>query len=76
MVKPYIEKKTKFLCLTERECSRKMKGGDRLTAKNNSFWLILIIYLSIASIRKFLKKTTSTEIRSVHTNSESFNKRS
>jgi len=45
--------------------------GYKLTAKNNRFWSLLILLLSVASIRRELLKTTYTEERSVHTNSES-----
>ena len=37
------------------------------------FWSLLILLLSVASIRRKLLKTTNTEERSVHTNSERCN---
>ena len=43
-----------------------------LTAKNKRFWSLLILLLS-ASIKRKLLKTTYTEERSVHTNSENCN---
>ena len=48
----------------------KCEGGKWLTAKNNRFWLLLILFLSVASIRRKLIKTTFTEAHSVHTNSD------
>ena len=48
----------------------KCEGGKWLTAKNNRFWLLLILLLSVASIRRKLIKTTFTEAHSVHTNSD------
>ena len=47
--------------------------GCRLNAIKKRFWLLLILFLSVASIRRKLLKTTYTEERSVHTNSESCN---
>ena len=52
----------------KRECSQKNERGYRLLAKNNHFWSLLILLLSVASIRWKLLKTTYTEVRSVHTN--------
>ena len=57
----------------ERECSRKMKGGKGFRRKNKRFWSLLILLLSVAYVRKKIIKTTYTEERSVHTNSESCN---
>jgi len=51
----------------------KIKRGYRLTSKNIWWRLLLILLLSVASIRRKLLKTTHTEERSVHTNSESCN---
>ena len=51
----------------------KNERGYRLMAKNYSFWSLLILLLSVASVRIKLLKTTKTEERSVHTNSESCN---
>ena len=51
----------------------KNERGYRLTAKNNRFWSLLILLLSVASIRRKLLKSTYTEEHSVHTNSESCN---
>ena len=51
----------------------KNERGYRLTAKNNRFWSLLFLLQSVASIRRKLLKTTYTEERSVHTNSESCN---
>ena len=54
---------------------RRLKGSvsEKSKAKNNRFWSLLIFILSVASIRRKLFKTTHTEERSVHTNSESCN---
>ena len=49
------------------------RGYYRLTAKNNRFWSLLILLLSVVSIRRTLLKTTNTEERRVHTNSVSCN---
>ena len=46
----------------------KNERGSRLTAKNKRFWSLLILLLSVASVRKKLLKTTHTEERNVHTN--------
>ena len=54
-----------------KEVLAKNERGYRLTAKNKRFWSLLILLLSVASIRRKLLKTTHTEERSVHTNSES-----
>ena len=51
---------------------RKWKGY-RLTAKNKRFWSLLILLLSVVSIRRKLLKTTHTEESNVHSNSESCN---
>ena len=48
----------------------KNERGYRLAAKMKPFSLLLILILSVASIRRKLLKTTHTEERSVHTNSE------
>ena len=42
-------------------------------SKKRRFWSLLIFYLSVVSIRRKLLKTTHTEERSVHTNSERCN---
>jgi len=44
------------------------KRGYRLTAKNKRFRSLLILLLSVASIRRKLFKTTKTEECSVYTN--------
>ena len=44
-----------------------------ITSKNIRWWSLLILVLSVASIRRKLLKTTHSEERSVHTNSESCN---
>ena len=75
------ESEKKRRCPTKHEsCDTTLKGvfaknerGDRLAAKNKLFWSLLILLLSVASIRRNLLKTTHTEERSVHTNSESCN---
>ena len=54
----------------ERECSLKIKGVIQLTAKNNRFGWLLILLLSVASVRRKLLRTTYTEERCVNTNSE------
>ena len=51
----------------------KNERGYRFTAKNRRFWSLLILLLSVASIRRKLLKTTRTEERSVYTNSERWN---
>ena len=51
----------------------KNERGYKLTAKNKRFWSLLILLLAVASIRKKFLKTTFTEERSVHTNSENCN---
>ena len=51
----------------------KNERGYSLTAKNTRFWSLLILLLSVASIRRKLLKSTYTEEHSVHTNSESCN---
>ena len=49
-----------------------VQGG--FTSKNYRWWLLLILLLSVASIRRKLLKTNHTEESySVHTNSESCN---
>ena len=45
--------------------------GCRLTSKNIWWWLLLMFLLFVVSIRRKLLKTTQTEERSIHTNSES-----
>ena len=57
-----------------------VKGGVREKWKgiwaygeSNRFWSLLILLLSVASIRRELLKTTYSEECSVHTNSESCN---
>ena len=50
---------------------RENEGGYRLTVKNKRFWSLLILLLSVASIRGKLLKTE--ERYSVHLNSESCN---
>ena len=47
--------------------------GYRLNAIKKRFWSLLILLLSVASIRRKLLKTTNTEEHSVHTNSERCN---
>ena len=49
----------------------KNERGYRLNAIKKRFRSLLILLLSVASIRKKLLKTTYTTERSVHTNSES-----
>ena len=44
----------------------KNKRGYRLTAKNKRFWSLLILLLSVASIRRKLLKTIHTEERSAN----------
>ena len=51
----------------------KNERGYRLNAKNKRFWSLLILLLSVASIRRKLLKTIHTEERSAHTNLESCN---
>ena len=51
----------------------KNEKGFGLTAKNKRFWSLLILLLSVASIRRKLLKTTHTEECSIHTNSENCN---
>ena len=51
----------------------KNERGYRLMAKNKRFWSLIILLLSVASVRRKLLKTTYTEERNVHTNSESCN---
>jgi len=51
----------------------KNERGYRLTAKNKRFWWLLILLLSVASIRRKLLKTTYTKERNVHTNWENCN---
>jgi len=47
--------------------------GDRLNAIKKRFWSLLILLLSVTSIRRKLLKTTYTEERSIYTNSERCN---
>ena len=49
----------------------KNERGYRRNVKNKHFWSLLILLLSVASIRRKMLKTTHTEELSVHTNSES-----
>ena len=51
----------------------KNERGYRHTAKNKRFWSLLILVLSVTSIRRKLFITTHDKERSVHTNSESCN---
>ena len=51
----------------------KNKRGYKLTAKNKHFWSLLILVLSVVSLRRKFLKTTYTWERSVHTNLESCN---
>ena len=46
----------------------KNERGYRFTAMNNRFWSLLILLLSVASIRRKFLKTSHTEEQSVHTN--------
>ena len=46
---------------------------NRFTAKDKRFWSLLILLLSVASIRRKLLKTTYTKERTFYTNSESCN---
>ena len=65
----------RFTIVTFKGSVREKWKGYRLTAKNNRFWSLLILFLSVGSIRRKLIKTTYNEKRSVHTNSENCNKR-
>ena len=51
----------------------KNERGYRLNAIKKRFWSLLILLISVASIRRKLLKTTNTEERNVHANSESCN---
>ena len=51
----------------------KNERGFRLYAIKKRFWSLLILLLSVASIWRKLLKTTNTEERSAHTNSERCN---
>ena len=51
----------------------KNERGYKLNAIKKRFWSLLILLLSVASIRRKLLKTTNTEERSFHTNSERCN---
>ena len=51
----------------------KNERGYRLNAIKKRFWSLLILLLSVASIRRKLLKRTNTEERSIHTNSERCN---
>jgi len=51
----------------------KNERGYRLNAIKKRFWSLLILLLIVASIRRKLLKTTNTEERSIHTNSERCN---
>ena len=59
-------------CSTILKGSVRKKSMNKNTMKNNHFWSLLILFLSVASMRRNLLKTTYTEERSVH--SESCNK--
>ena len=52
-----IEKFLKIKVHLKGSCSRKIKGGYRRTAKNNRFRSLLILLLSVTSIRRKLLKT-------------------
>ena len=79
----FFSLKNMSLNLTERDLlqnSQCLKGvfaknerGYRLNAIKKRFWSLLILLLSVASIRRKLLKATNTEERSVHTNSERCN---
>ena len=51
----------------------KNERGYRLNAIKKRFWSLLILLLTVASMRRKLLKTTNTEERSVLTNSERCN---
>ena len=51
----------------------KNERGDRLSAIKKRFWSLLILLLSVASIKRKLIKTSHTEERSAHTNWENCN---
>ena len=51
----------------------KNKRGYRLNATTERFWMLLILLLSVASIRRKLLKTSHDEYLSVHTNWENCN---
>ena len=51
----------------------KNERGYRLNAIKKRFWSPLILFLSVASVRRKLLKTTYTEERTVHTKWESCN---
>ena len=51
----------------------KNEGGYRFHPIKNRFWSLLILLLSVVSIRRKLLKTSHTEERRVHTNSERCN---
>ena len=53
--------------------SGKNESGYEHRSKNIRRWLLLILLLSVASIRRKLLKTAHTEERGIHTNSESCN---
>jgi len=61
------------LKITLKGVSAKNERGYRLNAIKKRFWSILISLQSVASIRRKLLKTTNTEERSIHTNSEIYN---
>ena len=46
----------------------KNERGDRLSAIKKRFWSLLILLLSVASIKRKLIKTSHTKERSAHTN--------
>ena len=56
--KPFLT----FLFIGHIYCN-KYEKGYRLTAKNERFWSLLILLLSVASIRRKLLKSTYTEER-------------
>ena len=56
-----------------KEVFAKNDRGYRLNAIKKRFWSILILLLSVASIRRKLLKTSHTEERSAHTNWENCN---
>ena len=51
----------------------KNERGYRLNAIKKRFWSLLILLLSVASVRRKLIKTSHTEERSAHTNWGSWN---
>ena len=65
--------KKKFLNFTLKGVFAKNERGYRLNATKKRFWSLLILLLSVASIRRKLLKTSHTEERSAHTNWENCN---